>query len=140
MKQLVLVAMIGAFAVFAGSALADNLCGHAMQYAPVAISTATTTRLVTGSTNNRVVVCGYDFTVGGTTPTYQFEYGTKASTDCDTGATVMTGAYAPTSGTKASFGGANQSIMATATSKDLCLVTVGTGASVQGVIDYVVIP
>lgn len=138
MKQFKYLIALVAFMCLARVAFADSLCNHAMQYAPVSISTAATTKLVSGVANNRIVVCGYNMSVAGTTPTFQFEYGFGVS--CGTGTATITGAYAPISGSMASFGGANQSIMAANTSADLCLVTTGTGVTFEGVLDYVVIP
>lgn len=100
----------------------------------VAISTATTTQLVALSASKVIYVCGFALTLTGTTPTVQFEYGTGAS--CGTGTTVLTGAFAPTTGSFIQTQGAS-TLFATAASNALCAVTAGTGPSDQGVLTYV---
>jgi len=137
MKRLVLLAIASVF-ILVQYALADNICDHAMQFVPISVATAATTQLVAPVTNQRIVVCGYDFTIAGTSPTYEFEYGTGST--CGTGTTAMTGTYAPTSGTQTHFGGGDSPIMATASGQGLCLVNGGTGSpAVDGVLDYVII-
>lgn len=120
---------------------AGDLCGQQIQSVSIGISTATTTSIVApqtiGGNNRRIIVCGYDFTVTGTTPTYQFEEGTGST--CGTGTVTLSGAYAPTAGTKASYGGAGSTILATDPGQRLCIVSGGT-PGLQGILDYVIAP
>jgi hypothetical protein len=104
---------------------------------PVAISTATTTNLLSAVTGDYITVCKYQFSVVGTSPTVQFEYGTTVSTACDTGAASLSGAMSiPTTTTAISIG-AESMTFRTPAGVQLCLVTGGTTPSVQGYITYV---
>ena len=111
--------------------------------APINISTATTTLLVSGAagpSNSVISVCGFTVTETGTTPTFQFEYGSGAT--CGTGTVLLSGVLTPVvsdpfvepvGGTfvktvSAGIAGAVQS---------LCVVTGGTLPSLQGTITYV---
>lgn len=98
----------------------------------VNISSATTTELVAAVASEKVYLCGGKLSMVGTTPTAQFEYGTKSSTACDTGATTLTGAFAPTSGSLLGFGETDGTQIVTIASNELCLVSGGTGPSIQG--------
>lgn len=105
---------------------------------PVAIASATTTEIVPAVTNKAVRVCGFILTATGTTPTVQFETGTKTTNPCDTGTATLSGAMAPTSGSVLAFGSAaiGASSFYGANSGELCIVTGGTGPSVQGILFY----
>jgi hypothetical protein len=105
--------------------------------ASIAITSATTTKLVAASTGKKVYVCGVKATIAGTTPTIEFEYGTKVSTECDTGATALTGAFAPTAGSILGIGDGGQVQFQTIASNELCAVTTGTSPSFQGFLVYV---
>jgi len=100
---------------------------------PVAITTATTTQLVALAANKIVHVCGFDASFGATT-TAQLEYGTGSA--CGTGTTVLTGTYAPATGTLWEAGNGNSTFTKTIASNALCLVSTGTGG-IQGVLTYV---
>lgn len=106
----------------------------AKSHAAVNIASPTTTQLVALSTGKTVYVCNFTASLAGTTPTIQFETGTGSA--CVTSPTVLTGAFAPTSGSMLKLEGAGVQFQGAA-SKELCAVTVGTGASAQGYIDYV---
>jgi hypothetical protein len=104
--------------------------------APIAITSATTTNLLSAVSGDYITVCKWQFTVVGTSPTIQFEYGTTASTACDTGATALTGAMAiPTTTIFISIGAENMSLR-TPISQQLCLVTGGTITGVEGYFTY----
>lgn len=100
-------------------------------------STATTTLLVALASSKVIFVCGYDASMGGTSPTAKFVYGTQVTNPCDTGQTALTGTYLISVGNELSAGQAGQTVFATAASQQLCLVTTGTNPSVQGVLTYV---
>lgn len=121
----------------AGTATVDPCLSSAIAKSSTAISvtTATTTALVSAVTNKQVDVCSFSMGISGTTPGAAFEYGTKVSTDCDTGTTALTGLYTGATGTDVTdgFGG---TIFRAPPSNELCLVTTGT-PSVKGVVTYV---
>lgn len=131
---LALLLLGGGASVWANDPCADSTVNKVS--VPVAVSTATTTKLVDVPANSKsTALCGCDFTVAGTTPTVKFEYGTHGSADCDTGTTALSGAFAPTAGTSMYIGGSYTAAWAPA-GNQLCLVSTGTGASVQGVCTY----
>jgi hypothetical protein len=106
--------------------------------ASVAITSATTTALVTPTTGNFISLCKFQFTVVGTNPTVQFEYGTVTSTACDTGATALTGAMAiPTTTIFVGVSSDGLMLRTPVVSQELCLVTGGTITGVEGYITYV---
>lgn len=121
---------------------ANDPCGSwgtTKQSTAVTISTATTTQIVALTAGQTIFVCGFNFSMTGTTaPTFQFEYGT--GTNCGTGTTVLTGVYAAditaTIG-QYIYGGGEMTIFATASANALCIVTGGTGPSLQGVVTFV---
>ncbi len=102
----------------------------------VNVGSATTVKLVDVSASTTVYACGFAASITGTTPSVTFLYGTHTTTDCDTGATNLTGAIAPTSGSFIRLGD-GAVIMKTAAAKQLCVTTGGTGPSLQGVLTYV---
>lgn len=105
--------------------------------AVVNISTATTTELVAASAGKKVYLCSFHTSTGGTTPTIQFKYGTKTTTACDTGATNLSGAFAPPSATMFSLTGASGTLLSTPAANELCATTGGTSPAFIGVVVYV---
>lgn len=102
-------------------------------------ASATTTSIVAVSGATAVFVCGFNIEVtAGTTPTFQFEYGTGAA--C-TGPTVLSGPYmgeATTLGlSDFLYGGGEMTIMQVPASNGVCIVTGGTTPSIVGVVTYV---
>lgn len=138
MKSRILVAFF-ALVLLAGIARANDPCADSTvgkTTVPVAVSTATTTKLVDVPTGGKsTALCKCDLTVAGTTPTIKFEYGTRGSADCDTGTTALSGSFAPTAGSFLPIGGSYTAAW-TPAGNQLCLVSTGTGASVQGVCTY----
>lgn len=104
--------------------------------APVAITTATTTNLVSAIAGDYIDVCKIFVSVVGTSPTLQFEYGTTVSTACDTGATVLSGAMAIPTTTLFQFPAVDSVNLHAPKSDQLCLVTGGTITGVEGFIVY----
>ncbi len=104
--------------------------------ASIVISTATTTQLVALSASKIIYVCSLNFTTGGTTPTYQFKYGTQTTTPCDTGAANISGAFAPVSGSTFIAMGSGV-LMQTTASQQLCVTTGGTTPAANGFITFV---
>lgn len=102
--------------------------------ASIAIASATTTQIVALSGSTIIYVCGYNFSITGTLPTYQFEYGTGSN--CGTGTTVLSGAFLPIVGTLAQYS-PTFSAFKSAAGNALCIVTTGTLPSLQGVLTYV---
>jgi hypothetical protein len=124
----------------AGAPVNNDPCGSwgvVKQSVPVAITTATTTQLVALSAGQTVFVCGFTFAMTGTTPTFQFEYGTGAS--CGTGTTVLTGAFQNDIATgfgQYIYGGGEMTIFAAASANALCIVSAGT-PTINGVVTFV---
>lgn len=105
--------------------------------AVINISSATTTELVAAAAGKVVYLCNATLTLNGTTPSIKFEYGTKVSTACDTGATALTGTYAPTAGSMLKLSDPGTQFY-TPAANELCAVTAGTSTpSWQGHINYV---
>ncbi len=102
----------------------------------VNVGSATTVKLVDVSASKVIYVCGFAASIAGTTPSVTFKYGTNVSTDCDTGATAMTGTILPLTGSFIRLGD-GATVMQTAAAKQLCVTTGGTSPSLQGVLTYV---
>jgi hypothetical protein len=121
-----------------GVSVNNDPCGSwgvTKQSVVVNIASSTTTQLIALSAGQTIFVCGFVVTDVGTTPTFQFEYGTGAS--CGTGTTTLSGAIAPTSAQPVFYGGGEMTIFATASANALCIVTGGTTTSLAGVLTYV---
>lgn len=100
----------------------------------VVLNVTVSAQVLAASGTTHVYVCGFSATVGGTSPTYQFVYGTGAV--CATGQTTLSGTFAPTSGAFQTSG-TGMTVFKTPASQALCLLTGGTTPSVQGVLSYV---
>lgn len=127
------------FAILANGAgeTAQNSSGATAPVAcdkSVAVNLTATAQLIAASGSTAIYVCGFHATTAGTSPTLQFEYGTGAV--CATGTTVLTGTYAPTSGTVLADGGTLGTILRTPAAQALCAVVSGTTPSIQGVLTY----
>lgn len=106
-----------------------NPYGTTRSSVPLNITSATTTQLVAAVAGQAVYVCTGEFTMTGTTPTIAFEYGTGSN--CGTGTTVLTGAFAPTAGQEAFLGESGPAQFKTPAGNALCAVTTGT-PGIQG--------
>lgn len=103
----------------------------------VAISTATTTAVQAGAAGKRVYVCAFTIIyTSGTTPTIQFEVGTGGT--CGAATAVKTGVIAiqATSGTGLIVGAGHTLFSGTA-AQDMCIVSTGTGPTVNGWVTFV---
>ncbi len=134
----------GAFAQYGFSP--RNPCGSPGSFPATAsisiAATAGTTQLVAAPTSQAlfgggtaaIYLCGYEFTISGTSPSFQWEYGT--GTNCGTGTTALTGAEVVATGTRV------QSIapmyLAAPGGDALCIVAGGTTPTVGGWIWYVI--
>lgn len=79
-----------------------------------------------------IQVCGYSYDLGGTTPAAEFDYGTKTTTDCDTGPTPLTGAMsAATRDVVASL-----NLFTAPGGNQLCLKLGGTSPTAVGVVTF----
>jgi len=111
--------------------------------AAVNLSSAATTALVALAASKSIYVCGYSISILGlatTAGTIKFEYGTQTSTACDTGTTVLTGAFfgSTTAGGVSQITGSGDATQFSAASgNQLCAVTTGTSPNFQGVVSYV---
>ncbi len=121
----------------------DPCSSAAKSSAVISVATATTTSLVAVSGSTKVYVCGFSMSIAPSATaadTAAFEYGTGAA--C-TGPTALTGTYGNGDLTSAapvvpvSYGGAGQTVFASAASNGICILTTGTAVSVQGVLTYV---
>ena len=113
------------------------------QSASFSVTTAATTAVVTPIAGDFISVCRWQLNAVGTSPTIQFEYGTVASTACDTGATVLTGAVpVATTTTYTGPGGDGLLLRVGVVSQELCIVSGGTlsGTGVTGFVTYVQAP
>jgi hypothetical protein len=103
--------------------------------APVAITAAATTSLVTAVAGKRIYVCGFFSTVAGTTPTVKFETGTQTTTACDTGAAALTGTFAIATGDIFNLEAAT-GLFKGAAGGQVCLVGGGTITGIEGFVVY----
>ncbi len=101
----------------------------------ISSSTAATVLLSDGQlATTSLHVCGFQVqVVSGTSPTFKLVYGTKASTDCDTGAVNVTGAFA---GTGVYASGALGLQLNLPVGKELCIVADGTSPVLAGTVTY----
>jgi hypothetical protein len=124
--------------------------GSFKQSTSVAITSATTTRVVQAVSGHGIFVCGFALTLNGTSgtaTTAQFEYGTQVTNPCDTGTTVLTGplgqqaAGASTQGTAASVvtsGNGGATVFSAPAGSQLCILSTGSGSSlINGVVTWV---
>lgn len=111
----------------------------AKSFAAVNISgAAATNELVAAVAGKTVYMCSLQASVVGTSPTIQFETGTKVSTACDTGAVVKSGTFAIVTTSLAKFSGDGGTTNLTgASGGELCLVAGGTTPSIQGTLVFV---
>jgi hypothetical protein len=103
------------------------------QFKSVSITSATTTQLIALSSGKVVYVCGLRATVGGTSPTLQFEYGT--GTNCGNGTTTVTGAITPVLNDLINLSGEGTQFY-TPAGNAVCLVSGGT-PTIKGYLQYV---
>jgi hypothetical protein len=108
----------------------------AKQSQSVAITSATTSNIISAVAGNFVSVCSWQLTVVGTSPTIQFEYGTTTSTACDTGATALTGAMAIPTTTIFVPPSGSEIRLRTPVSQQLCLVSGGTITGIEGFVVF----
>ncbi len=111
--------------------------------AAISITSATTTSIVAVSGATVVYVCGFAFTIAPSATsadTALIEYGTGAA--C-TSPTVLTGTFGNGDLTSAApvtlihYGGAGQTVMKSAASAGICILSAGTAVNIQGVLTYV---
>jgi hypothetical protein len=101
----------------------------------IAISTATTTKVITAVTGQLIFVTSFDL-VSTAANTAQWVYGTTVTNPCDTGRIVLTGAYGMSTFTVITKGNGSGPILFVPVSNDLCLVSTTTGA-INGSVSYV---
>lgn len=98
----------------------------------IAVTSATTTKLVTLASGKKVYVCGLHASLTGTTPSILFESG--GSTTC-TSPTSLTGAIQPTSGSMVNLDSGTVQFTG-ASGAALCVVTGGTVTFFEGYLVY----
>lgn len=105
------------------------------------VSAAGTTQIVAPLTSHSVFVCGFNFTLSGTTsPTLQFITGTGAT--CGTGTITQTGAMLGNNSTTNSSatidsGGGGYTVFKGSVGQGLCPVAGGTAPSAQGLLTFI---
>ena len=104
--------------------------------APIAITSNTTTAIVTAVSGSHITVCKWQYSAIGTTTAVTWEYGTVASTACDTGATVLTGAMLYATAGIYTNSTSDGLTLRTPKSQELCILTAGT-TGLQGYVTYV---
>ena len=105
---------------------------------------STTTKLLAAPTDgSSIYLCSMELSQSSEPVTFKLEYGTKVSTDCDTGATALTGIY---TGNATATGQPNNFVIgkqvggsfATAPANtEVCAVTTGTAIQQGGWLSYV---
>lgn len=133
-KRLVLLVTLACGLGFALPAYAADPCLTSnvdKSSVSINISTATTTNVVTLLAGAKTIVCGWVFTANGTAPSFQFISGTGAT--CGTGTVTLSGTLLPTVGSPFVVN-ADSMKMRTNTGQSLCIVSAGTGPSIQGVL------
>jgi hypothetical protein len=93
------------------------------QSAKISVSTGTTTLLIAAPIASQAIrVTHFDLFAAGT-GNASLEYGTQASTPCDTGATALTGVYTMTAGTNTSNGDGSAVVLNVPPGQQVCLLT-----------------
>lgn len=135
--RIAIAAIVGLASAPAFAGLCDDP-GRTHQSAIINVGAAATTKIIDGQPSgvSHVAVCSIFATLAGTTPTVKILYGTRASADCDTGATSLTGTLAPASGSYIPMGDGGDLFTVLGT-QQICATTTGTGSSFQGVMTYV---
>jgi hypothetical protein len=104
--------------------------------AVINVTSSSTTKIVDTSGSTVIYACGFTASLAGTTPTALITSGTHTSADCDTGAAVLTGTFAPTAGSVLHVGSDAATAFKTAAGAQLC-VTTGATSTLEGVLTYV---
>ena len=125
MKKLLLAA--AASLLLCGAAQAQSLFGGPNASAQINISTATTTKIISGSSSRGIDVTQINFMAAGA-DTVTLEYGSGSS--CGTGTTVLAGPYTMATNNVVSLGDGFGSLFVVPVGKDVCVLT--TGAVVLG--------
>jgi hypothetical protein len=140
-KRLTLLGVLIAGTLSAQVGLFPDFCQQGntpKKTVPVTISSATTTAVITAVSGQFLHICEVVLNVVGTNPTLKFEYGTQASTACDTGAVAFTGAMPIATTTwYPPVALPNMSHFSTPGSQQFCIVTGGTVTGVIGYVTYV---
>jgi hypothetical protein len=107
----------------------------------IAQAAAGTQQLVAGLAGHAIFICGYNFTVdGSTTATALLEFGTNAN--CAAGTTSLSGAWKGNAATANSspvhvMAGGGYTVAPVPSGDFLCIVAGGTTPSLQGIVTYV---
>lgn len=82
-------------------------------------------------------ICGYYLNVSVSAgATLTFEYGVHVSAACDTGPTALSGPIVLTSAENLQMGGAFGPLFSPGATREFCMVTTGTGTSIQGYVTF----
>jgi hypothetical protein len=106
----------------------------------IAVSSATTTSLVSLNATHGIYVCGFTLTIAGSATsasTAQFEYGTGAACSSPTALTGTMGAGTATVPIQVTYGDGRGTIFVVPSGSGLCILTAGTTVLTEGVLTYV---
>jgi len=115
---------VPANAAYVGANSSGNLTGiiQADSSASISVATATTTKIISNVSSKKTYITHWDLVVAGA-DNITLEYGTKTTTECDTGTTVLTGAFNFAANGGISSGGGLGPVIVVPASKDVCMVT-----------------
>lgn len=116
-----------------GPGLLDPCQDPTAQKQSVAISTSASVQLVAASGTKITYVCGWSFSLTGTTPTAQFAYGTGAV--CATGQVNATGAMAPTAGAMVTDGPGSTIFSVANNTQNVCII-MGATSTANGILTF----
>jgi len=115
--------------------------GLANASAPIAISTATTTKLIANGGNSNpsgaatsIYVTEYEVMASGT-GTFQFVAGTTVTNPCDTNQVNLSGAYALTAQARIQAGNGFGPVLVAPAGDDVCATT-GSAVGMNGALSY----
>ena len=129
MKMIRFLLLALAVSLCATPALAEVACNQSLVYDA---SSSGAVKLLSGVSNNRIFICGYNIWGGGTS-TVKLEYGT--GTTCATGETALTPAFSVTAQTGIPDSSPAWRGLTVPPSNDLC-IKMGSGVAVQAIIYY----
>ena len=117
-----------------GYYVGDPCLSPAVPKSSVVLNVTTSAQVLAVSGTTSIYVCGFNATLAGTTPTFQFEYGTGAV--CATGLTVLSGVYAPSGSAFVAYS-PSYTAFKVPSANALCVATGGTTPSLQGTLTYI---
>lgn len=109
--------------------------GYKAQSAPISIVSSTaTTQIIPAVAGSKTYLCVWNFGITGTTPTYQWSYGT--GTNCGTGNTVLTGATGATASSTVTSPPFEGTQLVAPASQAVCMTLTGTTPGAVGYVAF----